>query len=118
MVKRVRLNDYVRRLLVSKQSYASRKLRRPFPAESRARTWRITCKQEPKVKVSKAKRKAPPTKDESDSEMFGVESLQNKMLEELLRISKENQLSIIQLALRMRALESKVGAIEDKVVAF
>ncbi|KAH8027333.1 hypothetical protein HPB51_004685 [Rhipicephalus microplus] len=72
--------------------------------------------QEPKVEVNKAKRKAPPRKDESDSEMQ-VESSQNKMLEELLRISKENQLSITQLALRMGALESKVGAIENKVVA-
>ncbi|KAL3184121.1 hypothetical protein MRX96_006225 [Rhipicephalus microplus] len=69
--------------------------------------------QEPKVEVNKAKRKAPPRKDESDSEMQ-VESSQNKMLEELLRISKENQLSITQLALRMGALESKVGAIENK----
>ncbi|KAH8021316.1 hypothetical protein HPB51_014985 [Rhipicephalus microplus] len=72
--------------------------------------------QEPKVEVNKAKRKAPPPKDESDSEMQ-VESSQNKMLEELLRISKENQLSINQLALRIGALESKVGAIENKVVA-
>ncbi|KAH8028425.1 hypothetical protein HPB51_016592 [Rhipicephalus microplus] len=45
--------------------------------------------QEPKVDVSKAKRKAPPPKDDSDSEMPGVESSQNKMLEELLRISKK-----------------------------
>lgn len=74
--------------------------------------------QEPKVEVSKAKRKAPPPKeDESDSEMPEVESSQNKILEELLRISKENQSSINQLALRMGALESKVGAIEIKVVA-
>ncbi|KAH8029373.1 hypothetical protein HPB51_025585 [Rhipicephalus microplus] len=72
--------------------------------------------QEPKVEVNKAKRKAPPPKDESDSEMQ-VESSQSKMLEELLKISKENQLSINQLALRMGALESKVGAIENKVVA-
>lgn len=72
--------------------------------------------QEPKVEVNKAKRKAPPPKDESDSEMQ-VESSQNKMLEELLRISKENQLCINQLALRMGVLESKVGAIENKVVA-
>ncbi|KAH8033537.1 hypothetical protein HPB51_013614 [Rhipicephalus microplus] len=72
--------------------------------------------QEPKVEVNKAKRKAPPPKDESDSEMQ-VESSQNKMLEELLRISKENQLSMNQLALRMGALESKVGAVENKVVA-
>ncbi|KAH7947614.1 hypothetical protein HPB52_014485 [Rhipicephalus sanguineus] len=71
--------------------------------------------QEPKVEVSKAKRKAPPPKEyESDSEMPGVESSQNKMLEELLRISKENQSSNNQLALRMGALESKVGAIENK----
>ncbi|KAH8038357.1 hypothetical protein HPB51_001140 [Rhipicephalus microplus] len=62
--------------------------------------------QEPKVEVNKAKRKAPPPQDESDSEMQ-VESSQNKMLEELLRISKENQLSINQLALRMGELESK-----------
>ncbi|KAL3254748.1 hypothetical protein MRX96_017497 [Rhipicephalus microplus] len=72
--------------------------------------------QEPKVEVNKAKRKAPAPKDESDSEMQ-VESSQNKMLEELLRISKENQLSVNQLVLHMGALESKVGAIEYKVVA-
>ncbi|KAH8028474.1 hypothetical protein HPB51_017431 [Rhipicephalus microplus] len=72
--------------------------------------------QEPKVEINKAKRKAPPPKDESGSEMQ-VESSQKKMLDELLRISKENQLSINQLALRIRALESKVGAIEYKVVA-
>ncbi|KAH7964460.1 hypothetical protein HPB51_027304 [Rhipicephalus microplus] len=72
--------------------------------------------QEPKVEVNKAKRKALPPKDESDSEMQ-VESSQNKMLEDLLRISKENQLSINQLALSMGAFESKVGAIENKVVA-
>ncbi|KAL3254749.1 hypothetical protein MRX96_017497 [Rhipicephalus microplus] len=69
--------------------------------------------QEPKVEVNKAKRKAPAPKDESDSEMQ-VESSQNKMLEELLRISKENQLSVNQLVLHMGALESKVGAIEYK----
>ncbi|KAH8009719.1 hypothetical protein HPB51_019030 [Rhipicephalus microplus] len=69
--------------------------------------------QEPKVEVNKAKRKAPAPKDESDSEMQ-VESSQNKMLEELLRISKENQLSVNQLVLHMGALESKVGAIENK----
>ncbi|KAH8023963.1 hypothetical protein HPB51_020636 [Rhipicephalus microplus] len=57
--------------------------------------------QEPKVEVNKAKRKASPPKDESDSEMQ-VESSQNKMLEELLRISKEDQLSINQLALRVK----------------
>ncbi|KAL1482895.1 hypothetical protein MTO96_050282 [Rhipicephalus appendiculatus] len=58
--------------------------------------------QKPKVEVSKCKRKAPPPmEDESDSEMAGAESSQNKMLEELLRISKENQSSINQLALRM-----------------
>ncbi|KAL3206694.1 hypothetical protein MRX96_052785 [Rhipicephalus microplus] len=44
--------------------------------------------QEPNVEVSKAKRKAPPPKDESDSELPGVESSQNKMLEELLQIKK------------------------------
>ncbi|KAL3225666.1 hypothetical protein MRX96_025701 [Rhipicephalus microplus] len=46
--------------------------------------------QEPKFEVSKAKRKAPPPNDESVWEMPGLESSQNKMLEELLRISKEN----------------------------
>lgn len=53
----------------------------------------------------------------SESEMAGAESSQNKMLQELLRISKENQASINQLAQRMGTLESKVGAIENKVVA-
>lgn len=77
--------------------------------------------QEPKVEVSKAKRKAPPPLEDdsemSESEMAGAESSHNKMLQELLRISKENQASINQLAQRMGALESKVGAIENKVVA-
>ncbi|KAH8038095.1 hypothetical protein HPB51_021652 [Rhipicephalus microplus] len=73
--------------------------------------------QEPKVEVSKTKRKTHPPKDESDSEIPGVESSQNKMLEGFLSISKQNQLGINQLALRLGALESKVRAIENKVVA-
>ncbi|KAH8029298.1 hypothetical protein HPB51_025056 [Rhipicephalus microplus] len=103
-----------------KKSYASRQPRRPFPAESRGANVADNAvhksTQEPKVEVNKAKRKASPPKDNSDSEMQ-VQSSQNKMLEELLRISKENQLSINQLALHMGTLESKVGAIENKVVA-
>ncbi|KAH7944120.1 hypothetical protein HPB52_016057 [Rhipicephalus sanguineus] len=64
--------------------------------------------QEPKAEVSKAKRKAPPPKEyESDSEMPGVESSENKILEELLRLSKENQSSINQLALRMEHFKVK-----------
>ncbi|KAH7964132.1 hypothetical protein HPB51_010423 [Rhipicephalus microplus] len=45
--------------------------------------------QEPEFEAGKAKRQALPPKDESDSEIPGVESSQNKMLEELLRIPKK-----------------------------
>ncbi|KAL3225078.1 hypothetical protein MRX96_004661 [Rhipicephalus microplus] len=117
MMKRVRLNSYVRKIASLK---AERRKQTAVQAiSSRVEGANVAdnavhkSTQEPEVEVNKAKRKAPPPKDESDSEMQ-VESSQNKMLEELLRISKENQLSINQLALRMGSLESKVEAIKNK----
>ncbi|XP_065305230.1 uncharacterized protein [Dermacentor albipictus] len=63
----------------------------------------------PRVGLTKAKRKAPLPNDESDSETSEGEVQQRKMLEELLRISRENQESVKLLVQRVTVLEKKAA---------
>ncbi|KAH6946371.1 hypothetical protein HPB50_013195 [Hyalomma asiaticum] len=65
--------------------------------------------QAPRVGLSKAKRKAPLPKEECESEASDGDAQQRKMLEELLRISRENQESIKLLVQRVTVLEEKAA---------
>ncbi|KAH7985802.1 hypothetical protein HPB52_025393 [Rhipicephalus sanguineus] len=65
--------------------------------------------QVPRVGLTKAKRKAPLPEEESDSEASEGEAQQKKMLEELLRISRENQESVKLLLQRVTVLEEKAA---------
>lgn len=62
-----------------------------------------------RVGLSKAKRKAPVPEEECESEASDGDAQQRKMLEELLRITIENQESIKLLVQRVTVLEEKAA---------
>ncbi|KAL1443902.1 hypothetical protein MTO96_045770 [Rhipicephalus appendiculatus] len=101
LLKEVReLREEVRRLKAAKAS--------PKPGEIEASNQTPeVVEQVTRVGVTKAKRKAPLPEEESDSEASEGETQQRKMLEEPLRISRENQESVKLLVLRVTVLEEK-----------
>ncbi|KAH7983488.1 hypothetical protein HPB52_012328 [Rhipicephalus sanguineus] len=96
------LREEVRRLKAIKAN--------PKPCEIEANNQSPEAvEQVPRVGLTKAKRKAPLPEEESDSEASEGEAQQKKMLEELLRISRENQESVKLLLQRVTVLEEKAA---------